>query len=109
MKIAVVEPIGIAMQEIRSELPGHTIIECDSRQWSDEQLIDFVKDADIIALTNRRLSAAVINSALRLQLIAVAFAGIDHIDRDAVSKRNIPVKMQRVMPTLRYLNWYLVS
>lgn len=63
MKIAVVEPIGIAMQEIRSELPGHTIIECDSRQWSDEQLIDFVKDADIIALTNRRLSAAVINSA----------------------------------------------
>ncbi|CZM73692.1 NAD(P)-dependent oxidoreductase [Legionella pneumophila] len=92
MKIAVVEPIGIAMQEIRSELPGHTIIECDSRQWSDEQLIDFVKDADIIALTNRRLSAVVINSALRLQLIAVAFAGIDHIDRDAVSKRNIPVK-----------------
>ncbi|MCK1850946.1 hypothetical protein MXD98_16550, partial [Legionella pneumophila] len=38
---------------VASELPGHTIIECDSRQWSDEQLIDFVKDADIIALTNR--------------------------------------------------------
>ncbi|HAT1847321.1 TPA: 3-phosphoglycerate dehydrogenase [Legionella pneumophila] len=92
MKIAVIEPIGIAIQEIRSELPDHTIIECDSRQWTDEQLMDFVKDVDVIALTNRRLSAAVINSALRLQLIAVAFAGVDHIDRDAANKRNIPVK-----------------
>ncbi len=92
MKIAIIEPIGIASEEIRAALSGHTITECDSRQWSDEQLIRFVKEVDIITLTNRRLSRAVIDAATQLKLIAVAFSGIDHVDLDAAKKRDIPVK-----------------
>lgn len=92
MKIAIIEPIGITHEEIHSELSNHTIMECDSRDWSDEQLIERIKDAHIIALTNRPLSAAVIHAATELKFIAVAFAGIDHIDMDAVNQRHILVK-----------------
>jgi phosphoglycerate dehydrogenase-like enzyme len=92
MKIAIIEPIGISIREIKSELPNNTIAECDSRDWSDEQLIPHIKNADIIALSYRRLSAAVINAATQLKLIAVAFTGIDHIDIDAAAKRHILVK-----------------
>ncbi|CEG57112.1 NAD(P)-dependent oxidoreductase [Legionella fallonii] len=92
MRIAIIEPIGISSEEIKAELSNNTIIECDSRGWSDEQLIKQVKNVDIIALTNRPLSAAVINAATELKFIAVAFAGIDHVDREAVNQRHILVK-----------------
>lgn len=92
MKIAVIEPIGIPIEEIRSELSAHKILECDSRNWNDEQLSEFIKDVEIIALTNRHLSADVIDSAGKLKFIAVAFSGIDHIDMNAKEKRQIPVK-----------------
>lgn len=92
MKIAIIEPIGISSEEIRTGLSGYTITECDSRNWSDEQLIDCIKDANIIALTNRPLSAAVIQAATELKFIAVAFAGIDHIDMNAANQRHILVK-----------------
>lgn len=62
MKIAVIEPIGISSEESTSQLSMHTVVACDSRHCTDEQLMEFVSDADVIALTNRRLSAAVINA-----------------------------------------------
>ncbi|KTD56775.1 D-3-phosphoglycerate dehydrogenase [Legionella santicrucis] len=92
MKIAIIEPIGVTSDEIHSELFNQAITECDSRNWSDEQLINHIKDAHIVALTNRPLSAKVIHAATELKFIAVAFAGIDHIDMDAVNQRNILVK-----------------
>lgn len=92
MKIAVIEPIGIPIEEIRSELSAHKILECYSRNWNDEQLSEFIKDVEIIALTNRHLSADVIDSVGKLKFIAVAFSGIDHIDMNATEKRQIPVK-----------------
>jgi D-3-phosphoglycerate dehydrogenase len=92
MKIAIIEPIGISSERFKEELANATITECDSRKWSDEQLIDFVHDAEIIALTNRPLPAKVIFAATQLKLITVAFAGIDHIDLDAANQKNILVK-----------------
>lgn len=92
MKIAIIEPIGIPSKEIQSELSAYTVTECDSRNWSEEQLIEQVQDAHIIVLTNRPLSAKVIQAATELKFIAVAFAGIDHVDADAVQQRQIPVK-----------------
>lgn len=92
MRIAIIEPIGISSEEIRSELSDYEVIECDSRNWSDEQLIEQIKDTDIIALSNRPLSAAVIHAATSLKLIAVAFAGIDHVNADAVNQRHVVVK-----------------
>lgn len=92
MKICVVEPIGIPIDQIRAGLIGHEVVEFDSRGWDDEKLAAAVAGADILAVTYRPLSAAVINSLPDLKMIAVAFAGIDHVDAQAVTARNIVVR-----------------
>ncbi len=76
MKICVSEPIGIPVDQIRAGLAGHEVVEFDSRGWDDERLTAAATGADIIAVTYRPLSAAVINSLPELKMIAVAFAGL---------------------------------
>ena len=92
MLVCVIEPIGIPLATLQAGLPGHEVVEFDSRGWDDAQLIEAVKDADIIAVTYRELSADVINAIPNLKMIAVAFAGIDHVDAGAVADRGITVR-----------------
>lgn len=92
MKIYYIEPTGIPIEEITRTLQGQEVVELDSRGWSDEELISAVVSADILALTNRSISARVIESLPHLKMIAVAFAGIDHVDQEAAGKRNILIK-----------------
>lgn len=88
-----IEPIGIPpVAEIRARLPGHEVAEFDSRGWDDDRLVAAVSRADIIALTYRPLSADVINSLPDLKMIAVAFAGLDHVDAGATAARGIVVR-----------------
>jgi D-3-phosphoglycerate dehydrogenase len=89
MKIYFLEPIGVSIEQSRVTLSKHEIIELDTRGWSDEQLIQATHDADILVLTNRQISAIVIKSLTKLKMIAVAFAGIDHIDQNAAQLQNI--------------------
>jgi phosphoglycerate dehydrogenase-like enzyme len=56
---------------------------------SDAELIQNVSDADILMLSNRPLSRAVIEACPNLKLICVAFTGIDHVDQDACKARGI--------------------
>lgn len=92
MKVCVLEPIGISADRIRAGLPGHEVVEFDSRGWDDDQLKAAAAGADIIAVTYRPLSAGVINSLPNLRMIAVAFAGLDHVDPDATAARGIVVR-----------------
>ncbi len=92
MRICVIEPIGIPIDEIRAGLPGHDVVEFDSRGWSDEQLIEAAAGADILAVTYRPISSEVIDRLPNLVMIAVAFAGIDHVDPQAANQRNIVIK-----------------
>jgi phosphoglycerate dehydrogenase-like enzyme len=91
MKICIVEPIGIPIEEIRSGLPGHAVVEFDSRGWSDAKLIDAARGAEVLGVSYRRISADVINSLPDLKLIAVAFTGMDHVDLNTARERNILV------------------
>jgi phosphoglycerate dehydrogenase-like enzyme len=92
MKICIVEPIGIPIEEIRSGLPGHAVVEFDSREWSDAKLIDAARGAEVLGVSYRRISADVINSLPDLKLIAVAFTGMDHVDLNTARERNILVR-----------------
>jgi phosphoglycerate dehydrogenase-like enzyme len=91
-KIAVIEPTGIDISAYYEALPQCEIIEFDSRTWSDEKLIEAVKECNILALSNRPLSAHVIQSIPNLKFIAVAFSGIDHVDAEAVKAQHIILK-----------------
>ncbi len=92
MKIYYIEPTGVPVEEVTAMLKGQEVVELDSRGWADEELISAVADADILALTNRPVSARVIESLPNLKMIAVAFAGTDHVDQEAAGRRNILIK-----------------
>jgi phosphoglycerate dehydrogenase-like enzyme len=95
MIIKIIEPIGQSEAAIRSRLKdvlekgGHKLVICDTRGLTDAELIQRVDDADILLLSNRPLSRAVIEACPRLKLIYVAFTGIDHVDQDACKARGI--------------------
>jgi len=95
MNIKIIEPIGQPETAIRSRLGdllekgGHRLFICDTRGLTDADLIQNVSDADILLLSNRPLSRAVIETCPNLKLICVAFTGIDHVDQDACKARGI--------------------
>src|ERR1700730_16032174 len=95
MNIKIIEPIGQSEAAIRSRLRdllekgGHGLLISDTRGLSDAEFIQNVSDADILLLSNRPLSRAVIEACPNLKLICVAFTGIDHVDQDACKARDI--------------------
>ena len=95
MNVKIIEPIGQSEAAIRSRLKdvlekgGHNLFICDTRGLTDAELIQHVSDADVLLLSNRPLSRAVIEACPRLKLICVAFTGIDHVDQDACKARGI--------------------
>jgi phosphoglycerate dehydrogenase-like enzyme len=96
--IKILEPIGLEDQKWIEQLKNKKFglrIEIDSedtRGFDEEQLIRFVKNANILLLSNRPLNKKVIDACPNLQLVSVAFSGVDHVDTEACQKRNIPVK-----------------
>ena len=97
MNIKIIEPIGQLETAIRARLKdllekgGHHLFIFDTRGLTDGELIQNVRDADILLLSNRPLSRPVIEACPNLKLICVAFTGIDHVDQEACKARGIIV------------------
>lgn len=95
MNIKIIEPIGQSEIAIRSRLKellekgGHRLFICDTRGMTDAELLQIVRDADILLLSYRPLSRAVIEACPNLKLICVAFTGLDHVDQEACRARGI--------------------
>ena len=95
MIIRIIEPIGQSETAIRSRLKdllekgGHLLFFRDTRGMTDAELLQNVKDADVLLLSNRPLSRAVIEACPTLKLICVAFTGLDHVDQQACKARGI--------------------
>jgi phosphoglycerate dehydrogenase-like enzyme len=95
MNIKIIEPIGQSEEAIRTRLRdliergGHRLFISDIRGMTDTELRKNVRDADILLLSNRPLSKAVIEACAKLKLICVAFTGIDHVDQEACKARGI--------------------
>lgn len=98
MIIKIIEPIGETDDAIRSRIGdlvdegGHQLWLCDTRGLTDADLISVIKDADVLLLSNRPVSAGVINACPKLKLICVAFSGVDHVDQAACKARGIIVQ-----------------
>jgi phosphoglycerate dehydrogenase-like enzyme len=95
MIIKIIEPIGQSETAIRSRLKAllekgdHHLFISDTRSLSDTELLRQVSDADVLLLSYRPLSRAVIEACSNLKLICVAFTGIDHVDQEACKARGI--------------------
>jgi len=96
MKIAVLEPLGISEEEIRSIAKpitdkGHELIIYNDKVTEIEILKERVKGVDAVVLANMPLKGEVIKSNDRLKIISVAFTGVDHIDLEACKENHVIV------------------
>lgn len=96
MKITILEPLTVEEEKLRKMAEyitkdGHELDIYNSKGKNDEELIERVKDTDILIIANSPLSGDVIRSAKNLKMIAVAFTGVDHVDLDACRERDIIV------------------
>ncbi|RAV00603.1 2-hydroxyacid dehydrogenase [Paenibacillus sp. YN15] len=96
MHIVLLEPLGIPETRVRElakglEASGHTFTYYDTRTEKDEELIERAKDADVVLISNLPLNRKVIEACPSLQLISVAFTGVDHVDLAACRERDIRV------------------
>ena len=96
MKIVSVEPIGISIEkseQIRKEFLelGHDFYCYMDRREDEETLKERMHDADVVVISNIKLSSEVLKSSRKLKMLSVAFTGLDHIDLDYCTEHNIKV------------------
>lgn len=97
MKIVAVEPIGISAQraeEIKQNLAkeGHEFVWYADRKEDAATLVERMKDAEIVMISNIPVPAEVLSQCPKLQFLNVAFTGLDHIDLGYCQSHNIKVK-----------------
>ena len=95
MKISLIDPLEVDRQIIENhkekiESLGHEFEYFEESAGSDEEKIERLKDTDIAIITNKPLTSQVINNT-KLDLIDVAFTGVDHVDLDACKEKGIKV------------------
>lgn len=94
MKISLVNSLEVDKKIIdehkeKLESMGHEFIVYNDNAKNDDELANRLEDTDIAIITNKPLSANVIDKAKNLEMIDVAFTGVDHIDLDAVKENGI--------------------
>lgn len=96
MKIVAVEPIGISAnlaQQLVEKFKGmgHDFVCYADRKEDEVTLIERMQDADIVIVSNIKISSAVLERCSRLKMLSVAFTGIDHIDLNYCRQRHIAI------------------
>ena len=96
MKITLLEPIGISstlLEELSAPIraQGHTFVSFDTKTTDPAEQQARIGDSDAVIIANTPLPASVIASAPKLQLLDVAFTGIDHVGLDACKEKGITV------------------
>lgn len=96
MKISLIDPLTVSDEIIEGhkkkiEELGHEFVSYDSSASSDDEIIERLKDSDVAIITNKKLSADVINNT-NLKLVNVAFTGVDHVALDACKEKGVIVE-----------------
>ncbi len=97
MKIVAVEPIGISAERaenIKQDLSvkGHEFVWYSDRKEDETTLVERMKEAEVVMISNIPLSANVLSQCPKLQFLDVAFTGLDHIDLAYCQDHGIKVK-----------------
>lgn len=79
------EPTAV-VDALRSALAGHDLITC-----SDQDLLRHIPAAEVVIPARSRISAHVLDAALRCRLIQQMGSGLDMVDMRAARKHNIAV------------------
>ena len=96
MKIVAVEPIGISEERathIANDLAakGHEFICYRDRKEDAETLIERMKDAEEVVVSNIKIGSDILSQCPKLKKLNVAFTGLDHIDLEYCRAHGIEV------------------
>lgn len=97
MNIVCVEPLGISkehFEQIKNQYAsmGHTFTYYMDRNESAQELIQRMKDAHIVVVSNIKLPAEVLSQCPSLKYLSVAFTGLDHIDLAYCKEHGVKVQ-----------------
>lgn len=97
MNITCVEPLGISpdrfetLREHYASL-GHTFNYYLDRREDEPTLVERMRDADVVVISNIKLPATVLSQCPNLKYLSVAFTGLDHIDLAYCREHGIEVQ-----------------
>ncbi len=96
MKIVAIENIGLTKDQLqtlatRFEDNKQQFISYTDRQESEDSLIQRIAEAEVLIVSNIKLTANVLQSAPNLKFISVAFTGCDHLPLDYCKEHGIMV------------------
>ncbi len=96
MNIVLIEPLGIEEKLLiefkeKLNLLNHSFTYYNNKPKNKEDLINRIKDQDIVMLANYILDIDVLKTNKNIKYIAVAFQGLDHIPLDYCKENNIQV------------------
>ena len=96
MKITVVEPLGIGKEQFETLRAEFKTKGCDFEYYMDRNetpdiIAQRIGDANIVVISNIRLSADTMSKCPNLKMLSVAFTGLDHIDLEYCQNHNIEV------------------
>lgn len=94
MKITLLNPLEVddsIIEEHAQRLAslGHEFEYFNDNAKDDKEVYERLKETDIAIITNKPLKANVLNNCPNLEMIDVAFTGVDHVDLEAVKKNGI--------------------
>ena len=97
MNIVCVESLGInkaRFEELKAHYAsiGHQFTYYMDRNEDPAALIERMREADIVVISNIKLSAAVLQQCPKLRYLSVAFTGLDHIDLAYCKEHGIRVQ-----------------
>ena len=97
MNIVCVESLGISrerFEDLKAHYAalGHTFNYYLDRNEDDETLVQRMAGADVVVVSNIKLSAAVLAQCPNLKYLSVAFTGLDHIDLAYCREHGIEVQ-----------------
>lgn len=96
LKITVLEPLGVEkekLEEIAKPLrdKGYELEVFEEKTEDKEELKERVEDTNILVIANSPLEGEVIKAAKKLEMLSVAFTGVDHVDLKAAKERDVLV------------------
>ena len=96
MKITLLEPIGISaalLEELCAPIlaKGHSFVAYDTKTTDPQEQLARIGDSDAVIIANTPLPASVNSAAPKLQMLDVAFTGIDHVGLSACKETGITV------------------
>ncbi|SDB90679.1 NAD(P)-dependent oxidoreductase [Williamwhitmania taraxaci] len=96
MNITIAEPIGLTTEKLdrfknHLEEHGHALSFFNTRPDSNTELLERIKAADVVIISNLPLPGEVIRQCPALKFINIAFTGTDHVDKTACKELGITV------------------